>query len=179
MKHATFKLYSEHGSNRQRLTALSSGEATVCFLPVLIELSSIILRHESFLRHRIVTDFLFNFNAVGYCTASVLSPVDSRVLHCTGGGSVFHVDGGRECENARSPYLVPIVAVSSPALTLTKVLGVSRHLLLVQATIVGAIFTRVKLRNNLGQVIHTYVPLSSRSITWYWSKDGDVRRLGR
>jgi len=35
------------------------------------------------------------------------------------------------------------------------------------------------LRNNLGQVVHTYVPLSPSSITWYWSKDGDVLWLGR
>ena len=37
--------------------------------------------------------------------------------------------------------------------------------------------TRTKLRNNLGQVVHTYVPLSPSSITW--SKDGDVLRLKR
>ena len=36
-----------------------------------------------------------------------------------------------------------------------------------------------KLRNNLGQAVHTYVPLSSSSITWYWSKDSDVLQLGR
>jgi len=29
------------------------------------------------------------------------------------------------------------------------------------------------------QVIHTYVPLSPSSITWYWSKDGDILWLGR
>jgi len=34
------------------------------------------------------------------------------------------------------------------------------------------------LRNNLGQVVHTYVPLSPSSITWYWSEDRDVLRLG-
>ena len=39
--------------------------------------------------------------------------------------------------------------------------------------------TGTKLHNNLGQVVHTYVPLSLSSITWYWSKDGDVLRLGR
>ena len=38
---------------------------------------------------------------------------------------------------------------------------------------------QTKLHNNLGQVVHTHVPLSPRSITWYWSKDGDVLRLGR
>jgi len=39
--------------------------------------------------------------------------------------------------------------------------------------------TATKLHNNLGQVVHTNVPLSPSSITWYWSKDGDVLRLGR
>ena len=37
-----------------------------------------------------------------------------------------------------------------------------------------SILTGTKLRNNFGQVVHTYVPLSPSSITWYWSKDGDV-----
>jgi len=35
------------------------------------------------------------------------------------------------------------------------------------------------LHNNLGQVVHTYLPLPSSSITWYWLKDNDVLRLGR
>ena len=35
------------------------------------------------------------------------------------------------------------------------------------------------LRNNLGQVVHTYVPLLSSSITWYRPKGGDALRLGR
>jgi len=35
------------------------------------------------------------------------------------------------------------------------------------------------LRNNLGQVVHTYVPLLPNSITWYQSKDGDVLWLER
>ena len=30
------------------------------------------------------------------------------------------------------------------------------------------------LRSNLGRIVYTYVPLSQSSITWYWSKDGDV-----
>jgi len=30
------------------------------------------------------------------------------------------------------------------------------------------------LRNNLGQVVHTYVPLSPSSITWYRPKGGDA-----
>jgi len=38
---------------------------------------------------------------------------------------------------------------------------------------------RGHLHNNLGQVVHTYVPLSSSSITCYWLKDGDVLQLGR
>ena len=29
------------------------------------------------------------------------------------------------------------------------------------------------------KVVHTYVPRSPSSITWYWSKDGDVLFLGR
>jgi len=29
-------------------------------------------------------------------------------------------------------------------------------------------------RNNLGQVVHTYVPLSPSSITWYRSRGGDL-----
>ena len=35
------------------------------------------------------------------------------------------------------------------------------------------------LRNNLGQVVHTCVPLSPSSITWYRPKGGDALRLGR
>ena len=38
---------------------------------------------------------------------------------------------------------------------------------------------RGHLRNNLGQVVYTYVPRSPSSITWYWSKDSDALRLGR
>jgi len=38
--------------------------------------------------------------------------------------------------------------------------------------------TWIKLRNNPGQVVHTCVPLSPSSITWYWSKDDDFFRLG-
>jgi len=43
----------------------------------------------------------------------------------------------------------------------------------------GFDFHRARLRNKLGQVVHTYVPLSPSCITWYWSKDGDILRLGR
>ena len=42
----------------------------------------------------------------------------------------------------------------------------------------GSFPTLTKLRNNLGQVVHTYVPLSPSSITWYWSKDGEVTFFG-
>ena len=34
-----------------------------------------------------------------------------------------------------------------------------------------------RLHNNLGQVVHTYVPLSPSSITSYQSKDGEVLGL--
>jgi len=33
-----------------------------------------------------------------------------------------------------------------------------------------------KLHNNLGQVIHTYVPLSPSCITWYRTSGGDALR---
>ena len=41
------------------------------------------------------------------------------------------------------------------------------------------ILLEVTLRNNLGQVVYTYVLLSPSSITWYWPKGGDALRLGR
>ena len=36
-----------------------------------------------------------------------------------------------------------------------------------------------KLRNNVGQVVHTYVPLSPSSINWYRPRGGDALQLGR
>ena len=36
-----------------------------------------------------------------------------------------------------------------------------------------------KLRYNIWQVVHTYVPLSPSSITWYRPRGGDALRLGR
>jgi len=33
--------------------------------------------------------------------------------------------------------------------------------------------------NNIGQVVHTHVPLSPSSIIWYRSRGGDALRLGR
>jgi len=33
--------------------------------------------------------------------------------------------------------------------------------------------------NNLGQVVHTHVPLSPSSIIWYWSSGDDALQLGR
>ena len=36
------------------------------------------------------------------------------------------------------------------------------------------ILLRAMLRNNLGQVVHTYVPLLPSSITWYRPKGGDA-----
>ena len=41
------------------------------------------------------------------------------------------------------------------------------------------ILLEATLRNNLGQVVHTCVPLSPSSITWYRPKGGDALRLGR
>ena len=37
---------------------------------------------------------------------------------------------------------------------------------------------KATLRNNLGQVVYTYVPLSSSSITWYQPKGGDALQWG-
>ena len=55
-----------------------------------------------------------------------------------------------------------------------------KHLFTCQINqIMGLIPTGTKLRNNLGRVIHTYVPLSLSSMTWYWSKDSDILRLER
>jgi len=41
------------------------------------------------------------------------------------------------------------------------------------------ILLEATLRNNLGQVVYTYVPLSPSSITWYRPKGGDALQLGR
>ena len=41
------------------------------------------------------------------------------------------------------------------------------------------ILLEATLRNNLGQVVYTYVPLSPSSITWYRPNGGDAMRLGR
>jgi len=41
------------------------------------------------------------------------------------------------------------------------------------------ILLEATLRNNLGQVVHTYMPLSPSTITWYRPKGGDAVRLGR
>ena len=41
------------------------------------------------------------------------------------------------------------------------------------------ILLEVTLRNDLGQVVYTYVPLSPSSMTWYRPKGGDALRLGR
>jgi len=45
--------------------------------------------------------------------------------------------------------------------------------------VVGSNPTRAKLHNNLGQVVHTYVPLSTSSTTWYRPKGIDALWLGR
>ena len=41
------------------------------------------------------------------------------------------------------------------------------------------ILLEATLRNNLRQVVYTYVPLSPSSITWYRPKGGDAVQLGR
>ena len=41
------------------------------------------------------------------------------------------------------------------------------------------ILLEATLRNNLRQVVYTYVPLSPSSVTWYRPKGGDALRLGR
>jgi len=41
------------------------------------------------------------------------------------------------------------------------------------------ILLEATLRNNLRQVVYTYVPLSPSSITWYRPKGGNALRLGR
>ena len=41
------------------------------------------------------------------------------------------------------------------------------------------ILLEATLRNNLRQVVYTYVPLSPSSITWYRLKGGDALRPGR
>ena len=41
------------------------------------------------------------------------------------------------------------------------------------------ILLEVMLRNNIGQVVRTYVPLSPSSITWYRPKGGDALWMGR
>jgi len=41
------------------------------------------------------------------------------------------------------------------------------------------ILLEAMLRNNLWQVVYTYVPLLPSSITWYRPKGGDALRLGR
>jgi len=41
------------------------------------------------------------------------------------------------------------------------------------------ILLEATLRNNLRQVVYTYVPLSPTSIAWYRPKGGDALRLGR
>ena len=41
------------------------------------------------------------------------------------------------------------------------------------------ILLEATLRNNLRQVVYTYVPLSLSSITWYRPNGGDALRLGK
>jgi len=41
------------------------------------------------------------------------------------------------------------------------------------------ILLEAMLRNNLGQVVYTYVPLLPSSVTWYLPNGGDALQLGR
>ena len=41
------------------------------------------------------------------------------------------------------------------------------------------ILLEATLRNNLGQVVYTYVPLSPSSLTWYRPKGGDALQAWR
>ena len=47
------------------------------------------------------------------------------------------------------------------------------------SSLAEVILLETMLRNNLGQVVYTYVPLLPSSITWYRPKGGDALRLGR
>ena len=74
----------------------------------------------------------------------------------------------------RSAYIPTIVAHcrwhgSASGTALDFAISRSQVQILLEAT----------LRNNLGQVVYTYVPLSPNSITWYRPKGGDALRLGR
>ena len=53
------------------------------------------------------------------------------------------------------------------------------YLLFGGAVVLVQILLEAMLRNNLRQVVYTYVPLSPSSITWYRPKGGDALRLGR
>ena len=46
-------------------------------------------------------------------------------------------------------------------------------------SVAGSNPTGATLRNNLGQVVYTYMPLSQSSITWYRPDGGDAVQLGR
>ena len=73
------------------------------------------------------------------------------------------------------PYRIPTIPLSARwrGGAMGKAFGLaisrSRVQILLEAT----------LRNNLMQVVHTYVPLSPSSITWYRPKGGDALWLGR
>jgi len=62
----------------------------------------------------------------------------------------------------------PLTTISS-SMAVFHAISRSRVQILLEAT----------LRNNLRQVVHTYVPLSPSSITWYRPKGGDAMRLAR
>jgi len=73
-------------------------------------------------------------------------------MPCALGGTVLH----KGTHHTDLVYDRHTVVGSSVGLAISR----SQVQILLEAT----------LRNNLGQVVHTYVPLSSSSITWYWPK---------
>ena len=70
-------------------------------------------------------------------------------------------------------YLRGIKGFIPPGGTTGKAFGLAINRSRVQ------ILLEVTLRNNLGQVVHSYVPLSPSSIIWYRPNGGDALRLGR
>jgi len=72
------------------------------------------------------------------------------------------------------------VQILSSIVKLGGAVGATGRALDLQST--GRVFKSCsgqKLRNNLGQVVHTYVPPSPSSITWYRPRGGDALQLGR
>ena len=74
-----------------------------------------------------------------------------------------------ECTYTIKPFTFSLVARWCNGKAFGLAITRSRVQFLLEAT----------LRNNLRQVVYTYVPLSPSSITWYRPKGGNALRLGR